>query len=149
MPVRDTPWPPGTPCWVDLAVPDLPAVIATTAFYAQVLGWSFVDTDERSGHYHLARVDGRAVAGIGTADRPRAWTVYLAAEDVDATAALITEHGGTLVSPPADVPAGGRAALALDPTGGPFGIRRASAPIGFEVVDEPGAVTWTDARVAD
>ena len=100
MPVRDTPWPAGTPCWVEVAVPD---VIAATAFYGAVLGWSFVDTGEASGQY-LAQVDGRAVAGIGPAAEgggPSSWTVYLATDDADATAELITEHGGALRSGPA------------------------------------------------
>ncbi len=35
MSIRTDSWPIGTPCWVDLAVPDVPAA---TEFYAAVLG---------------------------------------------------------------------------------------------------------------
>jgi uncharacterized protein len=148
MPVRDTPWPAGTPCWVEVAVPD---VIAATAFYGAVLGWSFVDSGEAHGHY-LAQVDGRAAAGIGPAAEgsgPSAWTVYLATDDADATAELITEHGGSVRSGPVDVADRGRAGVALDPTGGAFGIWQPTGMIGFGITDEPGAVTWTDARLSD
>ena len=41
MSTRTDPWPPGTPCWVDLSVPD---VAGALAFYSSVVGWTFVDT---------------------------------------------------------------------------------------------------------
>jgi predicted enzyme related to lactoylglutathione lyase len=146
---HDTPWPAGTPCWVDIAVPD---VAAATAFYGAVLGWSFVDHGEQFGHYHFAQAGGRAVAAIGPLaqrDRPSSWTVYLATDDADATAELITEHGGSLLLGPAGVAGNGRAAIALDPTGGAFGVWQPTGMIGFGITDEPGAVVWTDARLSD
>ncbi|WP_214407001.1 VOC family protein [Pseudonocardia lacus] len=149
MPVRDSPWPAGAPCWVDVTVPD---VTAATAFYGAVLGWSFVDAGEAFGHHHVAQVGGRAVASIGPAAAdapPPAWTVRLATDDADATAKLIAEHGGTVLREPADVAGDGRIATALDPTGGAFGVWQPGARIGFETTDEPGAVTWTDARLSD
>ncbi|MCO1659569.1 VOC family protein [Pseudonocardia humida] len=149
MPVRDTPWPAGTPCWVDVAVPD---VTLATAFYSAVLGWSFIDSGEAFGNYHVAQVDGRAAAAIGPAaqgDAPPRWTVYLATDDADATAKLITEHGGSLLVEPADVAGNGRMAVALDPTGGAFGVWQSAGMIGFGITAEPGAVTWTDARLSD
>jgi predicted enzyme related to lactoylglutathione lyase len=92
------------------------------------------------------------VASIGPAaadDPPPAWTVSLATDDADATAARIVEHGGSVRRGPVDLPGHGRAAAALDPTGGAFGIWQAGGSIGFQVADEPGAVTWTDARLRD
>ena len=62
MPTRDTAWPAGTPCWADLAVPDLPKAVE---FYSGVLGWSLVDTGEEYGHYHFAQVNGYTAAGVG------------------------------------------------------------------------------------
>ena len=105
MPTRDTPWPAGTPCWVDLATPDLPKAVE---FYSAVLGWTLADKGEEFGHYHIAEVDGRAAAGIGPVmeeGQPSFWTVYLATEDADGTAKLIAEHGGSLLFEPMDVPA--------------------------------------------
>lgn len=149
MPTRDTPWPAGTPCWVDLSVPDLPEGVD---FYARVLGWTMVDSGAEYGNYHIAHVDGRAAAGIGPAmaeGQPSAWTVYLASDDVDATAKLVTEHGGSLLFEPMDVAGNGRMAIAADPAGAAFGIWQALGMIGAGVYNEPGGLSWEDARLTD
>ena len=146
---RDTPWPAGTPCWVDIAVPDLPAALA---FYGSVMGWTFVDSGEEFGHYTIAQVDGRAAAAVGPVMQegtPTVWTVYLASENADATAKLISENGGTLLFPPMDIPGNGRMTVAVDPTGGSFGVWQAIGMNGFAIANEPGSVAWTDARLAD
>ena len=62
MSTRSDPWPAGTPCWVDLSVPDIQAAVD---FYADVIGWTFVDSGPDYGNYHIAQVDGRAAAGVG------------------------------------------------------------------------------------
>lgn len=149
MPTRTTPWPTGTPCWVDLSVPDLPAA---TAFYSAVLGWSFVDSGEELGNYHVAQSGGHAAAGIGPLqqeDQPVAWTVYLASDDVDATAKLVTDNGGTVLIEPMGVPGNGRMCIALDSTGGAFGIWQAAPMIGIGIYNEPGSLVWEDARLVD
>jgi hypothetical protein len=48
--------------------------------------------------------------------------VYFAVDDADASAAKITELGGTILVPPFDVPTVGRIAVAQDPQGGTFSI---------------------------
>ncbi|MDN5748529.1 MAG: VOC family protein [Pseudonocardia sp.] len=148
MPTRDTAWPAGTPCWVDLAVPDLPAA---TAFYGAVLGWEFVDTGEEFGHYTLAQVGGRSAAAIAPVQpgQPPGSTLYLASDDVDATAKLVAEHGGTVAVAPFDVPGTGRMGVAFDAAGGAFGIWQAGGMIGAEIYNEPGSLIWEDARLTD
>ncbi|GAA2541025.1 VOC family protein [Pseudonocardia hydrocarbonoxydans] len=148
MPTRDTAWPAGTPCWVDLAVPDLPAA---TAFYGAVLGWEFVDTGEEFGHYTLAQVGGRSAAAIAPVQpgQPSGSTLYLASDDVDATAKLVAEHGGTVAVEPFDVSGMGRMAVALDASGAAFGIWQQAGMIGAEVYNEPGSLIWEDARLTD
>ena len=149
MPTRDTPWPAGTPCWVDLSSPDLPKAVE---FYSSVLGWTLVDKGEEFGSYHIAEVDGRPAAGIGpvmSAEQPSVWTVYLATDDADATAKMIAENGGSLLFEPMDVPDQGRMAIAADPTGGMFGIWQAAGMIGTGVYNEPGGLVWEDARLTD
>lgn len=149
MTYYDTPWPAGTPCWVDIAVPDVPAA---TAFYGAVLGWTFVDSGEEFGHYHIAQTDGRAAAAIGPIMQegtPTVWTVYLASDDADATAKLVTENGGSLLFDPMDIPGNGRMCVALDASGGAFGIWQAGGMNGFGIANEPGSVSWTDARLTD
>ncbi len=149
MPNRTESWPAGTPCWVDIAVPD---VEAAKAFYGPVLGWSFVDTGEEFGHYNICQVGGRAAAAIGPQQQegqPVAWTVYLASEDADGTAKLISEHGGSVLVPPMDIPGNGRMVIAQDPTGATFGVWQAAGMHGAEVYMEPGSLVWTDVRSPD
>lgn len=146
---RDTPWPAGAPCWVDLSVPDVPAA---TTFYGAVLGWTFVDSGEEFGGYHIAQVDGRAASGIGPVmaeGQPSFWTVYLASDDADATAKLVQAHGGSLMFEPMEIPGNGRMCIATDPTGGVFGIWQSLGMIGAQVVNEPGGLIWEDARLTD
>ncbi len=146
MPTRSDPWPPGTPCWVELAVPD---VAAAAAFYGAVFGWELADTG--AGHDVICRVGGHPAAGIGRRDgnQPAAWTVYLASDDVDATAAEITGTGGVLLAAPFDRPGRGRLTVAVDPTGAVFGVWQAGRGIVAEVYAEPGALVWTDAHLPD
>jgi hypothetical protein len=149
MSTRTDPWPPGTPCWVDLSVPD---VAGAVAFYSAVVGWTFVDTGADYGGYHIAQVDGRAASGVGPVmqeGQPSAWTVYFASDDADATAKLIEEHGGSIFAGPMDIPSNGRMLIAADPTGGVFGVWQQAGMIGSAVVDEPGAFVWNDARLHD
>ena len=149
MSTRTDPWPAGTPCWVDLAVPD---VAGAAAFYADVIGWTFVDTGADYGGYQIAQVDGRAAAGVGPLmqeGQPAAWTIYLASDDVDATAKLVGEHGGSIFAGPMDIADNGRMLIAADPTGAVFGVWQQKGMVGSQVVDEPGAFVWDDARLHD
>ncbi len=149
MPTRDTAWPAGTPCWVDLSVPD---VAAATAFYGPVLDWTFVDSGVEFGGYHMARAGDRAAAGVGPImqeGQPAAWTVYLASDDADATTKLISENGGTVLAEPMDLPGLGRMAIAMDAAGGVFGVWQSAGMNGAEVYNEPGSLIWTDARLTD
>lgn len=149
MPTRDTAWPAGTPCWVDLSVPD---VAAATAFYGPVLGWTFVDSGPEFGGYHMAKVGDRAAAGVGPImqeGQPAAWTVYLASDDADRTAKLISGNGGTVLAEPMDIPGNGRMAIAVDAAGGVFGVWQSAGMHGTEVYNEPGSLIWEDARLTD
>ena len=142
------PWPAGTPCWADLSVPD---VAAASRFYSEVLGWSVVDPGPEYGGYVIAQVDGDAAAGIGPQSDPGpvAWTLYFASEDADATAAAVTEAGGTVLLPAGDVGPLGRMFLAADPTGAVFGVWQAGVHIGAGVVNEPGGIAWEDLRTSE
>ena len=70
--------------------------------------------------------------------QPSFWTVYLATDDADATAKLITENGGSLLFEPMDIPGNGRMAIATDPTGGCSASGRPPGMNGFEIYNEPG-----------
>jgi predicted enzyme related to lactoylglutathione lyase len=80
---------------------------------------------------------------------PPCWTLYLAADDADQTAAAISENGGTILYPPMDVGPMGRMLIAADPTGAAFGVWQAGTRIGSELVNQPGGLTWEDLRSPD
>jgi uncharacterized protein len=148
MAIRSDNWPAGVPCWADVTVPD---VAAASAFYRAVIGWDIAEPDEEYGGYVIAQVDGKAAAGIGPQQQPgpAAWTLYLASDDADKSAAAVTEHGGTVLFPPGDVGPLGRMFIAADPTGAAFGVWQAGTHIGASVVNEPGGITWEDLRSPD
>ncbi|HVD29854.1 MAG TPA: VOC family protein, partial [Mycobacteriales bacterium] len=122
MPTRDTPWPNGTPCWVDYGAADMDA---TKAFYASVLGWEYTGGEPKFGGYLTVTMNGRMAGGMGPQqdpnDPPR-WTTYFAADDAAATAARITGAGGTIIVEPMQVGPMGTMVIALDPQGNPFGL---------------------------
>ena len=98
MVTRNTPWPAGTPCWVDLGVSDIPKALA---FYRGLFGWDIQEGPPEAGGYALCTIGGLPVAGIGPKmgppDMPTVWTTYLATDDADATAAKIKAAGGQVM----------------------------------------------------
>ena len=144
MVTRDTAWPPGTPCWVDLGVGDIPKA---RAFYGALFGWDIPEGPPEAGGYSVATIGGRPVAGIGPKgqdEAPSSWTTYLASEDADDTAAKIKAAGGQVLMGPMDVMDVGRMLVAVDPGGAVFGIWQARAHSGAQVVNEPGSQIWNE-----
>lgn len=150
MVTRDTPWPAGTPCWVDLGVGDIPKAIE---FYTAQFGWDIQQGGPETGGYAMAMLEGKSVAGIGPKqgppEAPSTWTTYLATDDADATAAKIKGAGGQLMMDPMDVMDVGRMAIATDTTGAVFGIWQAWAHTGAGVANVPGALTWNEQMSRD
>lgn len=142
---RDTAWPEGTPCWVDLGVPDIKKAID---YYSAQFGWDIPLGGEEVGGYSVATIGGRQVAGVGPKmggeQQPTMWTTYLAVDDADATAAKIKGAGGQIIMEPMDVMDLGRMAVAMDTTGGAFGIWQSRKHTGFQVANVPGSVTWNE-----
>lgn len=142
---RDTRWPAGTPCWVDVSVDDVPKAIA---FYRALFGWDIELGGPEVGGYSIAHQDGRIVAAVspkmGAPDAPSVWTTYLATDDADATAAKIKGAGGQLLAEPMDVMEEGRLAVAMDPAGAVFGLWQGGNTTGLGVANEPGALTWNE-----
>jgi uncharacterized protein len=135
----------GTPCWVDLMTPDLEGA---KEFYTALFGWAYLDTGEASGHYQLATLRGRQVAGLGQQppgqESPITWNTYLWSEDADAAAKRIAAAGGSILMPPDDVPNSGRLAIAADSTGAVFGIWQGREHRGAQLANEPGSFTWNE-----
>lgn len=151
MVFRDTPWPEGTPCWIDAIVPDIQRAMT---FYNALLGWQLNDEGAEFGHYQIAKLDGRSVAAMSPktpemGDMPAVWTTYLAVTDADKTASKITEAGGQLLMPPDDVGDKGRLAIAADPSGAVFGLWQAGEITGLRIANVPGALVWNECMTRD
>ncbi|MGY1812746.1 VOC family protein [Blastococcus sp. SYSU D00820] len=149
MPTRDTPWPAGTPCWIDYGASDPEAA---KRFYSTVFGWSWTEGGEEYGGYVNALSDGRQVAGLGPlmsdSDSP-AWTTYFATDDSAATCDRIRSAGGTVVVEPMEVAPFGTMTIALDPQGNGFGLWQAAEHTGVQRFNEPGSLVWNEAAVDD
>ena len=142
---------PGTPCWVDLATPDLEAA---EKFYGPLLGWEIPELPNSAemGGYRRAKKAGRDVAGampLMQEGQPPAWGTYVAVADADTTAAAVKDAGGSVISVPMDVMELGRMAIFADPTGAVFGIWQPGTFAGAELVNEPGALAWNELGTRD
>jgi uncharacterized protein len=147
---RETPWPDGTPCWVDLGAPDIQKAVS---FYTSQFGWDVTQGGPEVGGYSIARLNGRQAVGIGPLmgppGTPSSWTTYLATSDADATAEKIRSAGGRLLTDVLDVMDQGRMAIATDITGAAFGIWQAGKHTGAQIVNVPGALTWSEQMSRD
>jgi uncharacterized protein len=147
---RDTRWPAGTPCWVDVSVDDVPKAIA---FYQALFGWDIELGAPEVAGYSIAHQDGRIVAAVSPKmagpDAPTVWTTYLATDDADATAGRIKGAGGQVLAGPMDVMEEGRMAVAMDPAGAVFGLWQGGNTTGLQVANEPGSLVWSEQMSRD
>lgn len=148
MPRRDTPWPPGTPCWIDLLTPD-PA--SAQAFYRDLFGWEWTVETVAGVGYATATIDGSAVCGLLKArdGQPPVWNTYLASADLEPTSAAVLASGGHVLEPIAEAGDRGRFLVAQDVTGAVVCVWEAAAHVGCEVVNEPGSFVWTELLTRD
>ncbi|WP_103890048.1 VOC family protein [Actinacidiphila yanglinensis] len=150
------PYKPGTPCWIDLMVPDQQAAID---FYCDLLGWQGEIGPAEQGGYAVCTLKGKPVAGImkamnpdGTVPDPlppTVWTTYLSTDTIDSTLKSVTEAGGTVLMGPMDVMDLGRMAVISDPTGAAVGLWQAGTFDGAGIVNEHGALIWNELVTAD
>ncbi|HSY14830.1 MAG TPA: VOC family protein [Jatrophihabitantaceae bacterium] len=150
MTTRDTPFAPGTPCWVDLLSSDAEGA---KAFYGSLFGWTFNDAGPDFGGYVTFLSDGHNVAGMmqKTADMPMpdGWSTYLSTADAVATVAAATAAGGQVLMEPMAVADLGSMAMLADSSGGAFGLWQAGTHTGFGKYNEPGSVTWDEYHSKD
>ena len=91
---------------------------AAQRFYGGLFGWTFQGV-ESGGQAYWGITNGERLNGGMMKSEPPAWLAYFTSADVDASAAKVTELGGTVIVPPSPVP-GGRIAVAADPQGAVF-----------------------------
>lgn len=114
---------PGAVIWNEVMTTDF---AAATAFYAAVFGYTYTDMSGGDFVYATFEVDGVTRGGIGAIGAemgplPSHWLTYFATGDTDASVALVTEHGGSLVREPWDSPYG-RMAVVTGPAGETFAL---------------------------
>jgi predicted enzyme related to lactoylglutathione lyase len=142
---------PGTPCWVDLATPDIEAA---ERFYGAIFGWEIPELPNSAemGGYRRAKKDGRDVAGampLMQEGQPPAWSTYVSVDDAEAIGRAVQENGGAMIAEPMAVATYGRLALFTDPEGAFFGIWEPADFAGAELVNEKGAVGWNELETRD
>lgn len=142
--------PNGSPCWVDIGVPDLRRAID---FYTALFGWEVQEGPEEFGGYSMCLVDGVPVAAISPArdkDAPAFWwNVYFAADDADASAKLVADNGGQVVIPPMDIMGAGRMAIVKDQAGAEFGLYQGGSHPGAGITGETDTLCWAELSTPD
>lgn len=143
---------PGTFCWPELATTDQPRA---KEFYTRLFGWGFDDSPIGEGQvYTMLKLGGRSVGalfqmGQEQAGMPPHWASYVAVTSADESAAKAESLGGKVMAPPFDVMDVGRMAVIQDPQGAVVALWQAKKHVGAGVLDEPGALTWTELMTTD
>jgi predicted enzyme related to lactoylglutathione lyase len=143
--------------WYELITPD---VDGAKRFYGQLLGWTSQEMAGPPGAepYTVENFDGMGVAGImhrGAAmkNMPPNWTGYVCVDDCDAAADKAKALGGSVQSPPMDIPGIGRFAIISDPGGAVIAIMK-PAPQPGEAPHRPargapGHASWRELAAGD
>ncbi|MFI9641259.1 VOC family protein [Micromonospora sp. NPDC051925] len=135
----------GTPCWTDLATPDLDVA---RRFYPELFGWTGrIAPEPEAAGYTIFRKDGRAVAGAGppaAPDQVPVWSMYVATDDADLVTTRVEAAGGQVLVSPFDVLDAGRMAVFADPAGAVFSVWQPMRMPGAELLDAPGAMCWNE-----
>jgi predicted enzyme related to lactoylglutathione lyase len=143
-------YPPGTPCWIDLAAPDIDAA---KSFYGGLFGWESqeVGSTEETRGYHFFTLNGKLVAGFGPPGEgePPSWRSYVAVEDAGETAGKAKEAGGEVLLDSTEVLDVGRMAVFRDTEGAVICAWQPARHHGAELANEPGAFSWAELATRD
>lgn len=146
--------PHGTFCWPELATTNQKAAVE---FYRALFEWEVEEQPLKPGEaYSMFRLRGRDVGAaytMGPAERqggaPPHWNSYVSVDDADEIARRAQDLGGQVLVAPFDVMSHGRMAVVQDPTGAVFEIWQPVAHAGVGVLNEPGALCWTELTTSD
>jgi predicted enzyme related to lactoylglutathione lyase len=145
---------PGTPSWAELDTTDETGALS---FYSALFGWED-DPQEITPdwYYHMQRLNGLEAASMyrqSDEEReqnvPSHWNLYFTVTNVDETAEIVKQNGGTVVFGPMDVFEAGRMAFCQDPQGAYFAIWQANQHIGCRIKGETGAMCWNELVTTD
>jgi predicted enzyme related to lactoylglutathione lyase len=101
-------------------------------FYSKLFGWVMKTNPSDPQQYTELSNQGRPMGGMMQIQKewgnvPPNWLAYFMVANCDATAAQVTERGGSIKMPPMDIPKVGRFAVVADPQGAVFAIFQTAA----------------------
>ena len=154
MSATNTKHAPGTFSWPELATSDF---AAAKRFYATLFGWSVQEHDMGGGQmYGIFKLEGADVGAFykmrdeeAARGTPPHWNSFVTVADADQSAAKAKELGATVVMEPFDVMDLGRMAVIQDPTGAMFCLWQGMKNNGAGVLNQPGALCWTELLTTD
>ncbi|MBU6311122.1 MAG: VOC family protein [Actinomycetales bacterium] len=133
----------GQPCWIDITVTSADDRERLVAFLCDLFDWTHEASGPEVGYYTMLRRDGVDVAAVGQqANGSARWMTFLHADDIEAAAASVRDHGGTVESGPHTVMRAGTLATCLDPVGAAFGLWQPDLFGGFPETVAPGYPEW-------
>lgn len=137
--------PAGAPVWIELlsADPD-----AAASFYEATLGVEVTEPKQEFGGYRDVLHDGQVVAGLirEKVKGVSCWRLWLRSDDIAATLAAVSAHGGEVLEGPEEVEGLGRRAVVRDPSGAETGVWELHGFPGIEVDNVPGGPCWYELR---
>jgi uncharacterized protein len=115
---------PNTLAWAELMSHD---AMRAKGFYGELFNWIGETTPMAGTEYTVYKRGDEMLAGMMQmtaefGDMPSHWMVYLQVDDIEKKVAEAEALGGTVCSPPADVPGIGRFAVMQDPQGAFFSM---------------------------
>jgi len=144
---------PGSFCWVELGTTDQSGA---KSFYSSLFGWVPADYPMGSDEsYSMFKLNGGKTAGAYTmrpaeqAMVPPHWSLYVAVDSAQDTAAKAGELGGKVIEGPFDVMTLGRMAVIQDPAGAVFCIFQPRDHPGTTIAGESGTLCWADLSTPD
>jgi len=143
VPIRDS-VPVGAPIWVDLSTSDPQRA---KDFYAQLFGWTAVDSGPEFGNYVNFSKNDVPIAGMMANQQqgvPDSWTTYLASSNAKATADAALTAGGRVLMEADAVGDLGTMAVVTDTSGAVVGVWEPGEHKGFGLEAEEGAPAWLE-----
>lgn len=146
--------PAGSFCWAELGTTNQDAA---KEFYRAIFGWAPNDNPMGPGEvYTIFKLDGRDAAAGYTlrADQreqgvPPNWMLYIAVDNIEASAAKVPQLGGKVIVAPFDVMDAGRMAVIADPTGAYFCLWQPARSTGIQIAQVHGTLCWADLSTPD
>jgi predicted enzyme related to lactoylglutathione lyase len=145
---------PGTFSWPELGTTDQKSA---GSFYAALFGWTVNDQPMGPGEtYTMLEMRGKPVAAAYTlraeekaSGAPPHWNNYVTVKSADDTVKKAQSLGAKVLAPAFDVMDVGRMGVLQDPTGAVFQVWEPKKHIGAMIMNEPGALCWTELTTSD